>query len=107
MSIETGGPATGDGDHGLVMTDYSRHQKRIIERYYDHRDEIMLGKLGELVTELTLAQSDRRRDQLWTRVAKAMKNLKVPPALAEHILTTRDEEVLARNLRMWLKQARS
>lgn len=89
------------------MADHTRHQKKIIERYYDRRDEIMLGKLGELVTDLALAETDRRRDQLWKRVDQAMKQLKVRPGLAEHILTARDEVVLARNLRVWLKQARS
>ena len=89
------------------MADHTRHQKKIIERYYDRRDEIMLGKLGELVTDLDLAETDRRRDQLWKRVDQAMKQLKVRPGLVEHILTARDEAVLARNLKIWLKQARS
>ncbi len=88
------------------MKEYSPHQKKIIERYYDRRDEIMLGKLGEMVTEVILAETDKRRDQLWGRIEKAMKNLKVPPRLSAHILTTRDAEVLARNVRDWLKQAK-
>ena len=50
------------------MPDYSKHQKKIIERYYDHRDVIMLTKLGEIVTELYLATSDKKRDQLWSTI---------------------------------------
>ena len=87
------------------MPEYSPHQKKIIDRYYEQRDTIMLNKLGELVTDLMLADSDKKRNQLWERVRKALVNLKVPPRLAEHILTTKDAEVLAQNLRDWLRQA--
>ncbi len=88
------------------MPDHTPYQKKVIERYYDQRDEIMLSKLGEIVTELYLAETDARLNQLWARAEKAVKTLKVPPSIAEHILTRRDPEVLARNLRDWLKQAR-
>ena len=88
------------------MPDYTRHQKKIIERYYDRRDEIMLGKLQEIVTELYLAESDRKRDQLWKRADKAMKALKVPESIARHILTQAKPEILAKNVRQWLQGAR-
>ncbi len=88
------------------MADYSKHQKKIIDRYYDHRDEIMLTKLGEIVTDLYLADGDRKRDQLWKRAEKAMVQLKVKATIMKHILSSRDSEVLARNVRDWLKQAK-
>ncbi|MBN1512383.1 MAG: hypothetical protein JXB13_10240 [Phycisphaerae bacterium] len=87
------------------MPEMSNYQRRIVERYYDQRDTIMLNKLQELVTDLYLADSDRRRDQLWKRVQAAMANLKVPPALAEHILARRDPQILARHIQDWLKTA--
>jgi len=89
-----------------TMPDYTRHQKKIIERYYDRRDEIMLGKLQEIVTDLYLAETDAKRDQLWKRAGKAMKALKVPDRIAQHILTDRKPEVLAKNLRNWLESAK-
>jgi hypothetical protein len=88
------------------MSEYSPHQKRIIERYYDQRDEIMLAKLGEIVTELFLADSDARRKRLWSRATSAMKTLNVPANVAEHIITQAKPEILARRLREWLDQAR-
>ncbi len=84
-----------------VMPDYSRHQKGIIQRYYDNREKIMLERLGTIVTELFLVESDKRREALWKRAKKAMDGLKVPPKLAEHILNGRDAEILARNVRDW------
>ncbi|MBX3396600.1 MAG: hypothetical protein KF841_14660 [Phycisphaerae bacterium] len=88
------------------MPDFTPHQKRIIERYYDHRDGIMLSKLSELASELFLAQTDRKRDQLWKRVEQAMRNLKVEEALAARILKERRPELLARHLKDWLADSR-
>jgi len=87
------------------MPNYSKHQKKIIERYYDQRDVIMLNKLGEIVTELFLATSEKKRVQLWTRARKAMTNLEVPPAIIDHVCEKKDAEVLARHVREWTAQA--
>ncbi len=88
------------------MADYTPHQRKIIDRYYDHRDAIMLTKLSDLVTELFLAETDTKREQLWKRVATAMKNLKVPETLSAHILHEKSPEVLARHLKDWLAKTR-
>ena len=87
------------------MPDFTRHQKKIIERYYNRRDEIMLGKLQEIVTELYLAETETKRDQLWKRAEKAMKALKIPQSVAEHIVTQAKPEILAKNVRGWLEAA--
>lgn len=84
---------------------YSSHQQKVIKRYYDNLDTIMLTKLGELVTELYLAQDGPKEDRLWERVEKAMAKLKVPAKISQHIMTKRDVKVLAMNLEDWLKAA--
>jgi len=84
---------------------YSKHQQRIIEDYYKNLDTIMLQKLQELVTELYLAESEKKREQLWGRVEKAMHNLGIKAGLARHILEKRDPAVLARNVNDWLAAA--
>ena len=87
------------------MTDYSPHQKKIIERYYDRRDQIMVARLQEIVTDLFLAESDRKTDQLWLKADKAMAALKVPEAMRAQIMSKRDPENLARHVRRWLDAA--
>jgi len=87
----------------MAQRDYSEHQQRIIAKYYNHLDVIMLQKLQELVGELYLADTDAKRKRLWERVHKAMLNLKLPDDLVEHILAQKDVEILARNLQDWLK----
>ncbi len=87
------------------MGDYSQHQKKIIDGYYQNRDSIMLSRLSELVSELYLAGSDRKRDQLWKRVETAMGNLKVKPSIAMHILSQRKPDLLAEHVADWMKRS--
>jgi hypothetical protein len=87
----------------MAKQEYSNYQKNVIENYYDNLDTIMLQRLGELVTELYLADTDKKKDNLWKRVEKAMANLKIPPAITKHILEKRNVVVLAKNLQDWQK----
>lgn len=87
----------------MPSNDYSEHQKAVISGYYDNLDTIMLQKLGELVTELYLADTHVRQNRLWQRAHKAMLKLKVPPAIIDHIIKERNVEILAKNLQDWLK----
>ena len=82
----------------------SEYQKAVISRYYDHLDTIMLAKLGELVTELYLADTAAKQNRLWQRAHKAMVKLKVHPAIVEHIMKKRDVEILAKNLNDWQRK---
>ena len=86
--------------------DYTKHQLGIISNYYDNLDTIMLTKLQELVSELYLADTPKKRDRLWQRVGQAMGKLKIPPAVAEHISASKDVTILANNLQDWLKRAK-
>jgi intergrase/recombinase len=90
----------------MAKNDYSQYQKAIISDYYDNLDTITLQKLGELVTELYLADTDTKRDRLWRRAHKAMLRLKVPPAIIDHIMGKKDVEILAKNLQDWLAIAK-
>ena len=40
----------------MAKNERSIYQKEVISRYYENLDTIMLGKLGELVTDLYLAE---------------------------------------------------
>jgi len=88
------------------MAELSRHQKKIVDRYYTHRDTIMLTKLQELVTELYLAEAKGKRNSLWKRARTAMQNLGVKPSLMDHIVDQQSPEILARNIQDWLKESR-
>lgn len=91
------------GKHAL-----SAHQQKIVKRYYQNRDSIMVQKLGELVTDLMLATAaenpskpatTKKLDGLWDRAAKAVANLGAPDdtevVKAVAIVAKRDLEALA------------
>ena len=86
----------------MAKKELSKYQQSVISGYYQNRQSLMLQKISELVTELYLAETKTKQDKLWQRVQKAMENLKVNPAVMEHIMKTRSAEVLAKNLQDWL-----
>lgn len=86
----------------MTKRGHKKYQAGVIQRYYDNIDTIMLQRLGELVTEMYLANSKTKQDRLWQKAQKAMINLKVKPAIIEHIMKKRCIEILAKNLQDWL-----
>lgn len=78
------------------MPDYTPHQKGIIRRYYDNKTDLMLQKLGELVSDLALEEDVAKRRRLWSRAEKALRNLKVPSARIAQILESQDPDLLAK-----------
>ena len=88
----------------MAKKEYSKYQSNVISGYYGNLDTIMLQKLGEIVTELYLAKTEKKKDQLWERAQKAMTKLKIKPAIADHIMEKKNPVILAKNLNDWLKQ---
>jgi len=86
----------------MAGNEYSQYQKDVISSHYDNLDTIMLRKIGELVTELYLADTQAKKARLWQRAHKAMIKLKIPPAIIDHIMEKKDVEILAKNLQDWL-----
>ena len=56
---------------------YSKHQQKIIKNYYDNRGAISLQRLGELVTDLYLAEG-KTRETKWKQVVGALEKLGIP-----------------------------
>ncbi len=74
--------------------DRTPYQEKIIQRYYENRPEIMRQKLSELATELYLAETAKKRAQLWKRVELALKNLNVPDQKIAALLVKDDPAAL-------------
>ncbi|MBN2377387.1 MAG: hypothetical protein JXD22_13370 [Sedimentisphaerales bacterium] len=87
----------------MSAKEYSKHQQKVIKRYYDNLDSIKLQKLQELVTDLYLAKDTPKEEKLWDRAEKAMLQLKIKPKIIEHIMVKRSVEVLAENLKDWMR----
>jgi hypothetical protein len=76
------------------MAKRSNYQERIVRRYYQNQDAIMLQRLGELVSELYLAEG-KARTRVWDRAARAMKNLGVPADRIEHLVASDNPSLVA------------
>lgn len=76
------------------MAKRSSYQQRVIKDYYQNRDAIMLQRLGEMVTDLYLAEG-KKRESIWKRVAAALEKLKVPATRIEHVVQSDNPALVA------------
>jgi len=78
------------------MAKRSSYQQRVIRDYYRNQDAIMVQRLGDLVTDLYLAEG-KARARLWKRVTTTLEKLKVPKDQIQHIVQS-DNPTLVANL---------
>ncbi len=76
--------------------EYSKYQKKIINRYYEHFDTIKLTKLSETVTELYLADSPKKLEKLWKTAATALAQMDDDGGKVAKILAEKNLEALAK-----------
>ena len=76
------------------MGEHSDYQKKVIGRYYENRESIDEGRLGELVTSLFLAEG-KKRAKLWKTAEEIMLRLKVPESRVAHVTASNDPAILA------------
>jgi hypothetical protein len=72
------------------------YQDRIVRNYYQNLDALMIQRLGELVTDLYLAEGEAKV-RLWKRVGLTLEKLKIPKDQIQHLLQS-DNPTLVANL---------
>jgi hypothetical protein len=85
------------------MAKRSNYQDRVIRNYYQNRDTIMLQRLGELVTDLFLAEG-KNKVRLWKRVAETLAKLKVPNSQIQHLVCSDNPTLVANLLKKLLEE---
>jgi hypothetical protein len=85
------------------MAKRSSYQDRIIRNYYENHDDIMLQRLGELVTDLFLAEG-KAKAKLWIRVAEVLEKLKVPKTQVQHLVQSDNPALVANVLKKLLEK---
>lgn len=83
---------------------YSKYQKKVIERYYENRDSIALQRLQELVTELYLSEG-KKRAKHWETVANNLEKLGVAPVTIEHLKKQDKPELVAEIVKKLMSKA--
>lgn len=78
----------------MAEREYSRYQQKVIQRYYENRDQMDEQRLSELVASLYLAEG-KKRAKLWETARELMTRLNVPPSRIQHVVQTGDAALLA------------
>jgi len=76
--------------------EFSGTQRKIINRYYDNHDTILATRLGEIVTDIALAEDNQKKlDRLWKRAEQALSKTTMKPESWKKIIDSRDPKLLA------------
>ena len=78
----------------LAVSNYSKHQQKIIKNYYDNRDSISLQRAQELVTELYLSEG-KKRQRYWEQLSGHLLKLGVKQAQVDHLIAKDNPELVA------------
>jgi len=78
-----------------MAKEYSKHQQKIIKRYYDNREAVSLQRLSELVTELYLAEG-KARERQWKYIVGALEKLEIKQDRIDHLREQDDPALLAK-----------
>jgi hypothetical protein len=76
---------------------YTKFQQKAIKNFYDNRESISLQRLGELVTDLYLAEG-KSRGTKWKQIAAALERLGVPKTEIDHLIKKDDPKLLAQKV---------
>ena len=76
---------------------FSKFQQKAIKNFYDNRESISLQRVGELVTDLYLAEGKSRATK-WKQIATALERSGVPKAEIDHLLKKDDVSLLAKKV---------
>mgnify|MGYP006910106965 CR=1 FL=1 len=73
----------------------SKHQKGIVNRYYEHADTRVITKLQELVSEIYLATDSKAADKLWKSAKLQLEHTSTPGGKIDQIVQARDIKAFA------------
>lgn len=77
---------------------YTEYQKKVIKGYYNNNETIKIQKLSELVTNMYLETSEKKRQQGWKRIKKALLDLKVSEYQVGRIIEEKNLELLSKKI---------
>ena len=78
-----------------MARDFSPYQQKVIRNYYANREAIQGQSLADLVSDLYLAGTEKKKVALWARAEKLMTGLGVVEAVAKAIVEKRNLAALA------------
>ncbi|MBE7446567.1 MAG: hypothetical protein HS132_15570 [Planctomycetia bacterium] len=77
---------------------YTAYQKKVIRNFYENKDLRLIQKLGELVSDLYLETSEKKKESGWNKIRKILIDLKVHPNEMEFLTKDKNLAVISKKL---------
>jgi len=77
---------------------YTKYQKKVIRAFYDNKDLRLVQKLGELVSNLYLETSEKKKETGWKKIKKMLTDLKVHPGEVEYLTKDKNLSMISKKL---------
>ncbi len=77
---------------------YTGYQRKVIKNFYDNKDLRLIQKLGELVSNLYVETSEKKKETGWKRIEKMLTDLKVHPHEVEYLTKDKDLSMISKKL---------
>jgi len=77
---------------------YTPYQQKVIRRFYENKDLRLIQRLGELVSNLYVETSEKKREYGWKRIKEILIDLKVHPHEVEFLTKDKNLAVISKKL---------
>lgn len=77
---------------------YTQYQKKVIRNFYDNKDLRLVQKLGELVSNLYLETSEKKKETGWKKIKKMLTDLNVHPGEVEYLTKDKNLSTISKKL---------
>ncbi len=77
---------------------YTKYQQKAIRNFYDNKDLRLVQKLGELVSNLYLETSEKKKETGWKKIEKMLTDLKVHPGEVEYLTKDKNLSMISKKL---------
>jgi hypothetical protein len=75
--------------------DLTSYQKKIVNRYYEHRDTLDAQKLGDIIGDLYLTEPGKKADKLWDSAQKLLLRAGANEVRVQKIVAEKNVKALA------------
>ena len=77
---------------------YTPYQQKVIRRFYENKDLRLIQKMGELVSNLYVETSEKKRESGWKRIKEILIDLKVHQHEVEFLTKDKNLAVISKKL---------
>lgn len=74
--------------------DLTSYQRKIVNRFYEHKDTIHATKLGELVGDIAITTDPKKLDKLWKAAGEYLAKCGAEPQMVAAAISPRNLKLL-------------